>query len=83
MAGVALLVVSATLVAITVWLPALDGAVYNPAEAIVPYWSFHRNRIDGPCHRGVGGSLHGRGELRPSAHRETHRRLVERDTDFW
>ena len=40
MAEVAFLVVSATLVAITVWLPAWDGAVYNPVAAIVPTLEF-------------------------------------------
>jgi hypothetical protein len=40
MAEVAFLVVSATLVAITVWLPASDGAVYNPAAAMVPTLEF-------------------------------------------
>jgi hypothetical protein len=40
MAEVALLAVSTTLVAITVWLPAWDGAVYNPAAAMVPTLEF-------------------------------------------
>jgi hypothetical protein len=40
MAEVALLLLSATLVAITVWLPAWAGAVYNPAAAIVPTLEF-------------------------------------------
>jgi hypothetical protein len=39
-AALALLVVSATLVAVTVWLPACDGAVYKPVALIVPTVAF-------------------------------------------
>jgi hypothetical protein len=38
--ALALLVVSATLVAVTLWLPATAGAVYTPDALIVPVVAF-------------------------------------------
>jgi hypothetical protein len=39
-AALALFVVSATLVAVTVWVPARDGAVYKPEVLIAPTVEF-------------------------------------------